>query len=183
MTHVSRIFALPFLLVCAGCSGWQSALDPHGFPALTLNALIWFIVVVCTAVWLLVMLVLAHALWRWRPERAQPFAIDAGIEHRMTIVVTGAIVLTALIVTSFCIASFLTTRALVNADRDALVIRVRGYQWWWEITYLHHSPDQVFTTANEIHIPVGRPVRVELAAADVIHSFWVPSGDLFCAGR
>jgi len=175
MTHVSRIFALPFLLVCAGCSGWQSALDPHGFPALTLNALIWFIVVVCTAVWLLVMLVLAHALWRWRPERAEPFAIDAGIEHRMTIVVTGAIVLTALIVTSFCIASFLTTRALVNADRDALVIRVRGYQWWWEITYLHHSPDQVFTTANEIHIPVGRPVRVELAAADVIHSFWVPS--------
>ena len=37
------------------------------------------------------------------------------------------------------------------------------------------SPDQVFVTANEIHIPVGRPVRLELAAADVIHSFWVPN--------
>ena len=42
--------------------------------------------------------------------------------------------------------------------------------WWWEVRY----PQQQITTANELHIPVGRPVRLELTSADVIHSFWVP---------
>ena len=56
------------------------------------------------------------------------------------------------------------------------MVRVRGYQWWWEVDLCSTpQPDQDLTTANEIHIPVGRPVRIELAAADVIHSFWVPN--------
>jgi cytochrome c oxidase subunit 2 len=42
--------------------------------------------------------------------------------------------------------------------------------WWWEVRY----PEQDIVTANEIHIPAGEPVRLELASADVIHSFWVP---------
>jgi cytochrome c oxidase subunit 2 len=56
------------------------------------------------------------------------------------------------------------------AADDRLVIEVIGHQWWWEVNY----PDQGFVTANEIHIPVGEPVQVQLIAADVIHSFWVP---------
>ncbi|MFC7554844.1 hypothetical protein ACFQU7_25445 [Pseudoroseomonas wenyumeiae] len=44
-----------------------------------------------------------------------------------------------------------------------------------EATYQDEAPDRSFLTANEIHIPVGRPVRIELAAADVIHSFWAPN--------
>jgi cytochrome c oxidase subunit II len=47
---------------------------------------------------------------------------------------------------------------------------VVGRRWWWEVKY----PDQGMTTANEIHIPVGVPVQVQLQSADVIHSFWVP---------
>jgi cytochrome c oxidase subunit 2 len=54
---------------------------------------------------------------------------------------------------------------------DILII---GHQWWWEVHYLG-DPDQQITTANEIHIPVNRPVNIELRSADVIHSFWVPS--------
>jgi cytochrome c oxidase subunit II len=37
------------------------------------------------------------------------------------------------------------------------------------------DPARIFATANEIHIPVGEPVRFKLASADVIHSFWVPA--------
>ena len=51
---------------------------------------------------------------------------------------------------------------------------VTGHQWWWEVRYEASEPDQVFTTANEIHIPVNTPVLVKLHGADVIHSFWVP---------
>ena len=71
--------------------------------------------------------------------------------------------------------SYAATRALSVAASDPLAIRLRGYQWWWEITYVDAQPDRTLITANEIHIPVGRPVRIELSAADVIHSFWVPN--------
>ncbi len=56
-----------------------------------------------------------------------------------------------------------------------LTIEVTGQQWWWKVRYLNSDASQVFTTADEIHIPVGQPVRVKLIGADVIHSFWVPA--------
>ena len=54
-------------------------------------------------------------------------------------------------------------------------IEVRGHQWWWEFVYLNRDVSQIFETANEIHIPVGKPVRFDLKGVDVIHSFWIPS--------
>ena len=54
-------------------------------------------------------------------------------------------------------------------------IEVTGHQWWWEVRYLSDQPSYIFTTANELHIPVGEPVGVLLKSADVIHSFWVPA--------
>ncbi len=47
-------------------------------------------------------------------------------------------------------------------------------QWWWSVRYREREPARIFTTANEIHIPVGQPVRIELTSHDVIHSFWIP---------
>lgn len=52
---------------------------------------------------------------------------------------------------------------------DALEIVVLGRQWWWEYRY----PALGVTTANELHVPVGRPVTLRLEGPDVIHSFWV----------
>jgi cytochrome c oxidase subunit II len=59
-------------------------------------------------------------------------------------------------------------------SRQAVTIQVVGHRWWWEVRYAGRSPSEHFTTANELHIPIGQPVRLELATADVIHSFWVP---------
>jgi cytochrome c oxidase subunit 2 len=54
-------------------------------------------------------------------------------------------------------------------------LEVIGHQWWWEVNYDNEKdPSQTFTTANEIHIPVGQPVRIAVTSTDVIHSFWVP---------
>ena len=50
-----------------------------------------------------------------------------------------------------------------------------GHQWWWEVRYQDPVPSRIVTTANEIHMPVGGPVRLDAALADVIHSFWVPN--------
>jgi cytochrome c oxidase subunit 2 len=57
----------------------------------------------------------------------------------------------------------------------AVRIRATGHQWWWEFRYDDPTPSNMFTTANEIHIPIGRPVEFELQSTDVIHSFWIPN--------
>jgi len=70
----------------------------------------------------------------------------------------------------------LTTIAAVSRPpaMAAFTVRVTGYQWWWRVRYEDRDPSRTFTTANEIHIPVGKPVRLELESGDVIHSFWIP---------
>jgi cytochrome c oxidase subunit 2 len=71
-----------------------------------------------------------------------------------------------------------TMEALAMVDSPLtpphLTLEITSHQWWWEARYLGPSGES-FATANEIHIPVGQPVMLKLAAADVIHSFWVPS--------
>jgi cytochrome c oxidase subunit II len=54
-------------------------------------------------------------------------------------------------------------------DRDP-DLRIIAHQWWWEVHYLKSG----VITSNEIHIPIGTPLLVELLSADVIHDFWVP---------
>src|SRR5205085_9526261 len=57
----------------------------------------------------------------------------------------------------------------------SLQIDVTAHQWWWDARYDNEDKSKIFTVANEIHIPVGKPVLVKLKADDVIHSFWVPN--------
>ena len=57
-----------------------------------------------------------------------------------------------------------------RAPEGALRVEVIGHQWWWEYRY----PDLGIVTANEMHVPLGRPIQLEMTSADVIHSFWAP---------
>jgi cytochrome c oxidase subunit 2 len=54
-------------------------------------------------------------------------------------------------------------------------VKITAQQWWWQVEYQNRDVSQILTTANEIHIPVGVPVTLDLRAVDVIHSFWVPN--------
>ncbi|WP_363346045.1 cytochrome c oxidase subunit II [Methylocystis echinoides] len=69
------------------------------------------------------------------------------------------------------------TMAAVNRPprAPALTIEVIGHQWWWQFRYKSDDPAQTFETANEAHIPIGAPVRLEVRTQDVIHSFWIPA--------
>src|SRR5690606_8050395 len=53
---------------------------------------------------------------------------------------------------------------------EALEVEVIGHQWWWEFRY----PQYGVTTANELHVPVGRTVTLKMSTIDVLHSFWLP---------
>lgn len=76
-----------------------------------------------------------------------------------------------------CAVWTLTTLAAIAAPAGTprVVVEVRGFQYWWRVRYLDAKGNLLLTTANEIHIPVGEPVRFQLSSGDVIHSFWVPS--------
>jgi cytochrome c oxidase subunit II len=68
--------------------------------------------------------------------------------------------------------TLVTLESVASPHRPTeLTITVTAYDWWWKIEY---PGKPAVTTANEIHIPVGEPVKVELKSADVIHAFWVP---------
>jgi cytochrome c oxidase subunit 2 len=61
-------------------------------------------------------------------------------------------------------------RSTGEPPAGALHVEVVGHQWWWEFRY----PELGITTANELWVPVNRPVALAMTTADVIHSFWIP---------
>ena len=54
-----------------------------------------------------------------------------------------------------------------EAKDEPFIIRAIGYQWWWEFEY----PQLGISTANELVMPAGKPIHIELRSVDVIHSF------------
>ncbi|MEO7071878.1 MAG: cytochrome c oxidase subunit II [Rhodanobacter sp.] len=82
---------------------------------------------------------------------------------------------TIIVLVAVMIWTLAVTAAVVNpSHKPALTVQVTASQWWWALRYDTQVPSRTFLTANEIHIPVGQPVRFELRSTDVIHSFWVP---------
>jgi cytochrome c oxidase subunit II len=141
---------------------------------------LWLILLAtCTLVFVGIMAALAMALRRApRARRDTPPAIEL-LERReptVTRVVQVGVAVAAVLLIALLGASVYTSRALARLPlTDALHIDLTAHQWWWEARYDDTQPSHVFVTANELHVPVGRPVLVTLRASDVIHSFWVPS--------
>jgi len=98
-----------------------------------------------------------------RSERAYGWSVGLGV----ALTLVTLLVLTGL--------SFATQKAIFADPEPGVTVRLTGHQWWWEATYDDPQPSRSFTTANEIHLPVGEPVRLRLGSEDVIHSFWVPN--------
>ena len=152
----------------------QSALDSAGPEAARIEALWWVFFWVSAAVYAAVLTALGLAIVRGR-ERAEVPPVGAA-DRAVRPYVIGATGLTVVILFVLLGASIGTGRSLSRLDREAAVtIRVTARQWWWEATYEDGTPSEWFTTANELHIPVGYPVIVRGTSADVIHSFWVPN--------
>lgn len=153
--------------------GVQSAFEPAGPGAGEIDALAFVLTAIGAAVFLVFCIALGYALVH-RKRSSGPRPAD---DRRSTrwIVLTGAAIPLLILVPIL----FYTFRALSRNDpsnrEPALVVEVRGKQWWWEVSYVDADPARRFTTANEIRMPVGRPVLLHLYSDDVIHSFWVPS--------
>ena len=168
---------LPLLsaVLLAACSRTSpSALDPKGPAASRIAGVWWLMLVISAAVVLFVGALLLFGLFRKsgtseRDPDTEEVAPPRRWEGRLLLyggVVGPLIILAALWVITLRDLDFLAK----PLRSDALTVDVIGRLWWWEVRY----PQQGIVTANEIHIPVGRPVRLRLTTNGVIHSFWVP---------
>lgn len=156
-----------------GCAGVQSALDPHGEQADTLAFLFWTFTAVLGLVWLVTMAGLLFALTRPRGGRDEPAEAHPAVKRPMLAAFAAMLASSAIVLCGLTVLSFGGQRVIFeSAALGSPTISVTGHQWWWQVRY---EGDDGFETANEIRIPVGSPVDIKLATADVIHSFWIPS--------
>lgn len=162
----------------AWCAGPQSALDPAGPQAVKISGLWWEFFYVSLVVFCAVLAIIAIALvLRWRRTITEPILIPSSSGELIRAWLVGsALAATTVVLFFLLISDHVVGRSLHQfPSENALRIRAVGHQWWWEFRYDDPTPSNILTTANEIHIPTGRPVDFELQSTDVIHSFWIPN--------
>jgi cytochrome c oxidase subunit 2 len=151
----------PFL---AGCAGVQSTFSAFGREAESTRALTFGMTIAGALIAAGVAALVVHAI------RAPPGRLDHRRGMRVILWLGGVGPVALLCV--LLLLSLPTMRSL-RAEPAGLVIAVDGEQFWWRVRYAAASGLRV-ESANEIRLPVGRTVTLELTSADVIHSFWVP---------
>jgi cytochrome c oxidase subunit 2 len=152
----------------------QSMVDPAGTKAAMVNDFWHFLIITSSIVTAIVFVALLIAMFK----RGRPIEPEAPRTQRaVTTWVTASVAMTLVIIVAFIVIDFRLGRAIAAAPSHAPVrVNVIGHQWWWEFQYPDSSnPGNWITTANEMHVPVGRPVLLHMTAPDVIHSFWVPN--------
>ena len=138
--------------------------------------LLGFFTGVTAVVYVAVTAALVWALLRKRRQAQGASSSNLAAADRSSRVVIGAATaLTVLVLIALGAADFFVQRYLFKPPDNPLRVIVTGHQYWWEVEYDDPDPSQHVRTANEIHIPVGRPVQLDLTSRDVIHSFWVPA--------
>jgi cytochrome c oxidase subunit 2 len=153
----------------------QSVLAPAGTQASSIHALWSLMLWTAVAVFVTVLAMLTVALVRGTHNQSKD---DSSLpyERSLSRAVGVAVGSTVIILIALLIASILTTRAVDSLQASsAITIALTGHQWWWEIQYEDAVASRRVITANELHIPVNRPVVFKVTSRDVIHSFWVPN--------
>ena len=150
-------------------SGWPPAVfDPAGPYSEPVTTLAWALLLGGTAV----LLVVLAALWAALFGSAK---LKARLGGERAIWILGfafpAVVLTGLLVWGLMLTSSLSATRVTGQE---MRVKIIGEMWWWRVHYQDAEGRETLRDANELHIPVGTPVLLELQAADVIHSFWVP---------
>lgn len=172
MSRPSLRLALIFLtgVPCfAQFGGNQSVFRPAGPVAQETAHLGWYLMIVLSITYLVTMAYLGYAI-RQGQRANRPDA-----RKGRQVVIAWGVVIPAAVLLSVLFYSVGVGRTLSVAPfKNSMTIQVTGKQWWWQVAYFHGS-DMIAGTANEIHVPVGTPVKLKLSSTDVIHSFWPPS--------
>jgi cytochrome c oxidase subunit II len=161
-----------FALVTTGCVSKDAPLDwlrPQGPIARDIGNLWTVVFYAAVAVFFLVEGAIVFALIRFRHRKGDDTMPKQ--THGNTRLEVAWTIIPALLLAALAVPTLSGIIALAKERPNALRIDVTAHQWWWQYEY----PEQKVTTANELHIPTGRPIRLYLHSADIIHSYWVPA--------
>ncbi len=147
-----------------------STLDPQGPASADLASLWWVMFGMSAVIYVLVLGLLFAALLRRRRATAETPAESNDRKGRNWVVWGGIALPVVVLLTTFGFTMRSLASTTSKEDNNALTIDVIGRRWWWQVSYKAQGID----TANELHIPVGVPVRIRVQSYDVIHSFWIP---------
>lgn len=153
-----------------GCTVEQSTFDAKGPVAAKQLDLLYLSIIVMTVVTLVVVVITIYVLIRYRHRKGQtelPKQTEGNMIVELMMVIIPAILLTILAIPTVTVSYELADE---SPAAEELEVKVVGKQFWWEFQY----PEQGIVTANEMHIPVGTKIHLQLEAADVVHAFWVP---------
>ena len=166
---VAALLAPVVFVACNGDPYPQSSLHPASDSAGAIDTLFRQIVIWAAVVFVVVegLIVYTVIRFRARPGAAEPRPVHGNTVVELLWTLAPAVILVFIAVPTIQTIFRLDGR---TAPAGALEVEVVGHQWWWEFRY----PELSISTANELHIPEGRPVRLTMTSADVIHSFWVP---------
>ncbi len=166
------LFAL-FALTLSGCSGEPnlSSLTPNGTAGEISYDLIMLSTYIMFGVMGVVFLIFLYVIIRFR-KRKNDNSIPKQVEGSTTLEIIWTVI-PILLLLILAIPTVKYTFALANhvEDEDAILVKVTAHQFWWEFEY----PELGIVTSQDMMIPVGKKVNVELTSNDVIHSFWVPN--------
>jgi cytochrome c oxidase subunit 2 len=140
--------------------------DAHSPEARAIAGLFTNTLIICAIIFFLVTALVTYCLFRFRPKDGarEPPQVHG---HKLLEILWT---LMPILIVSGLMA--MTAQAMVASDASAsraADLKVIAHQWWWEVRYPSGA-----VTANEIHVPAGRDLLVEIESADVIHDFWVP---------
>jgi cytochrome c oxidase subunit 2 len=178
MSTLSRSLTLAAAtLLCASCgpANGQNMLRPGGPAARTLADANGFILILFAAVTVVMWILIGWIALRRRGTLTEHAPWNAGGDLRWVFI--GGMLVPILILGGVFVLGLRTMAAFPMGDQmhgPAPQVRVIGHQWWWEVQYLYGDVSERILGANEIHIPVGQQVDIDLESHDVIHSFWVP---------
>lgn len=180
--------ALGAAALLAGCDlnfwkmdGPQSTIHVNGPVARDQLGVFYTTVWVTFTIFVIVASVLAYAILKFRArddgsEKAPPPPQSHG-NPLIELSLIGASVLALVIIAVPTLKAIWYTHDVPVADKaNAYEINAVGYQWWFRFEYPNEQIKDVgqLVTSNELVIPAGRPVHINLRTMDVIHSFWVP---------
>ena len=172
------LLSLAFLtLLLAGCypDHNQSTFDPRGPVAAEQLEVFWWILIGGFIVFVLVEAALIYAVFKFKVKNESDVPVQTHGNHTLEIIWT-AIPTVLLII--LMVPTIQTLFYMYEAPKTTLpehTLEAIGHQWWFEFRYPDPTnSEKEIITANEVYIPVGYPVAINLESVDVIHSFWVP---------
>jgi cytochrome c oxidase subunit 2 len=153
-------------VLSAGCDGVQSALSAYGQESAHAATLFWIMLLGGSGIVVFVTAATCLAIFG-------NSAMKRLVSRERSVVAAG-IALPVAVLSALLVYGFWMLDLDPPPDGfEPIRISVVGEQWWWRVIY-RADDGSTIETANELRVPLGRPVELELTTADVIHSFWVP---------